>query len=350
MAPNPAGKAGSGRAKDRTPVADRERRREGPLVSVCLPAYNGERWIRSAIDSVLGQTHEDFELIISDGGSQDGTVELCRAYGDARIRLDQAPRRLGAVSNWNRSVLLARGRYIKFLHQDDTFYSDCLAETVGLAREDEQIGLVFAPREIVIEDSATPEDRLWAESYGGLHRSFTDLERVNEGGDLFRQLVESGFEENWVGEPSSVLMTRRCLATIGLFNPRLRQVPDIDLWSRAMLSFRIGFVDRALSTYLHHAGSLTQENDRLKTAWLDRLWLFEGLLAQNLPDTARPRVLGLRNDALRAAFRTQVSRLLHGYVSTELAEYAAFRVRSSMGRAPALHPPASFAGATAALP
>lgn len=321
-----------------------------PRVSVCLPAYNGERWIRSAIESVLAQTYDEFELVISDGGSQDDTVEVCRSYDDPRIRVDAAASRLDAVSNWNRSVLLARGEFIKFLHQDDTLYPDCLEEMVAVVLEDMRLGLVFAPREIVIGDSPSDADRAWASSYASLHRCFTNLDRINDGHELFRQLVESGFEGNWIGEPSSVLVTRRCLATIGLFNPRLRQVPDLDLWSRAMLSFRIGFVDHALSTYLHHASSLTTENDRRKRAWLDRLWLFEGLLAQSLPETDRARIESLRNEALRAAVRTQASRLLHGYVSTELADYAAFRARSSIGRAPTLNPPANFAKAPDPLP
>jgi hypothetical protein len=209
---------------------------------------------------------------------------------------------------------------------------------VSLALEDSEIGLVFAPREIVLKQPSVAEDRLWAERYGNLHHRFTSLARVNEGRDLFRQILDVEFEENWIGEPSSVLVTRRCFAQIGLFNPRLRQVPDLDLWCRVLLRDRVGFIDKPLSTYLHHAGSLTAENERLSRPWLDRLWLLEGLLSQGLSESEDYEVRRLRNQALRAAIRAQARRLGRGRFSRELADYAVYRAQASIGRAPSLYP------------
>jgi glycosyltransferase involved in cell wall biosynthesis len=309
-----------------------------PLVSVCMPAHNGERWIEAAIESVLAQTYQNFELVISDDGSIDATAEIGRSYGDPRIRVEVTPWKLDAISNWNRSVLLARAEYIKFLHQDDTIYPTCLEEMVSLALEDPEIGLVFAPRKIVLGQPSVAEGRLWAERYGNLHHRFRSLARVNDGRDLFRQILDVELAENWIGEPSSVLVTRRCLAQIGLFNPRLRQVPDLDLWCRAMLRYRVGFIDRPLSTYLHHTRSLTGENERLGRAWLDRLWLFEGLLGQDLSTSEDNKVRRLRNQARRAAIRAQAGRLARRRFSRELADYAVHWARTSVGRAPSLHP------------
>ncbi len=314
-----------------------------PLVSVCLPAFNGARWIEQAIESVRAQTYERLELVVSDGGSSDGTARIARSFDDDRIRVFEAPQRLGAIANWNRSVALATGEYLKLLHQDDTLEPTCIEEMVALARTDPEIGLVFAPRRLAFAGEPTPEDRSWQRKYTELHRRFRSLERVNDGRALFRQILAANFEENWVGEPSSVLLTRRCLARIGLFSTQLRQVPDLDLWCRAMLSFRVGFVDRPLSTYLVHGESLTRQNERAERSWLDRLWLSESLLAEDLAGDERAALEAVRREALRAAGRAQVGRVLRGRFSGELVAYAGYRLRALRGAAPPLHPPAELA-------
>src|SRR5438128_542667 len=75
-----------------------------PRVSIGLPVYNGERYLRLALDSLLSQTFTDFELIISDNASTDGTTEICRAYAarDARIRYSRLEHNIGGSPNFNR--------------------------------------------------------------------------------------------------------------------------------------------------------------------------------------------------------------------------------------------------------
>lgn len=308
------------------------------LVSVCLPVYNAERWIVSAIDSVLSQTHERLELIISDGASVDATAQIVRSYGDPRIRLDVAPAKLGAVENYNRSIEPATGEYVKFLHADDVLEPTCIEEMVALAWEDRAIGLVFARRAIALEDPESPSDLAWAEHHANPHERFAQLGRVNEGRQLFRQMLEAGFEENWIGEPSSVLVTRECLVETGLFNPRLRQVMDLELWLRVMVRRPIGFVDRVLSTYFHHGESITGDNARLGRDWLDRVWLLEGLLREPVSPSERTQIARLRSRARRLAVRAQAARIVRRRFSLELADYAAEVAAFRIGRASALHP------------
>jgi glycosyltransferase involved in cell wall biosynthesis len=309
-----------------------------PLVSVCLPAYNAERWIASAVESVLAQTYERVELVVSDGASTDGTAEIVGSYGDPRIRLEVALERLPAVVNYNRSIQLSRGDCVKFLHADDVLEPSCIEEMVGLAREDPGIGLVFARRAVALEEPDNPSDIAWIEEHANPHARFGRLERVNEGMDLFRQMLDTGFEGNWVGEPSSVLMTRKCLVKIGLFSPRLRQVMDLELWLRAMLRYRIGFIDAIQSTYLHHGESITGENARLGHDWLDHLWLLEGLLREPLQEQDRAGLEKLRSSARRQALRTQGGRVLRRRFSPELGDYARYLAASRARRPFDLHP------------
>jgi glycosyltransferase involved in cell wall biosynthesis len=104
-----------------------------PHVSVGLPVYNGERYVRQAIESILSQTFQDFELIISDNASTDATERICREYAtrDSRVRYYRSDRNRGAAWNHNRVVELARGEYFRWQCHDDycdtTFLEKCLA-------------------------------------------------------------------------------------------------------------------------------------------------------------------------------------------------------------------------------
>jgi glycosyltransferase involved in cell wall biosynthesis len=104
-----------------------------PHVSIGMPVYNGEPYVRQAIESILSQTFRDFELIISDNASTDGTERICREYAakDSRIRFYRSDHNRGAAWNHNRVVELARGEYFKWQCHDDycatTFLEKCLA-------------------------------------------------------------------------------------------------------------------------------------------------------------------------------------------------------------------------------
>jgi glycosyltransferase involved in cell wall biosynthesis len=113
-----------------------------PLVSVGMPVRNGARYVAAAIESVLAQTFRDFELVIADDASTDGTAEICRAYAakDPRIRFHANGRNLGLADNHNRVVELARGRFFHWMGADDAhdprFLERCLA---ALAAEPEAV-------------------------------------------------------------------------------------------------------------------------------------------------------------------------------------------------------------------
>jgi glycosyltransferase involved in cell wall biosynthesis len=92
-----------------------------PRVSVGMPVYNGERFVRQAVESLLNQTFRDFELIISDNGSTDSTRELCATFAaaDPRVRYIRHEQNRGAIFNWNFVVEQARGHYFKWASAND---------------------------------------------------------------------------------------------------------------------------------------------------------------------------------------------------------------------------------------
>jgi len=92
-----------------------------PSVSVGLPVYNGEGYVRVAIDSILNQTLQDWELIICDNASTDGTQRICEEYAarDSRLRYFGSPSNIGAANNYRRTLELSQGRYFKWIASDD---------------------------------------------------------------------------------------------------------------------------------------------------------------------------------------------------------------------------------------
>jgi glycosyltransferase involved in cell wall biosynthesis len=109
-----------------------------PCVSVCLPVYNGERHIREAIRSILKQTFEDFELIISDNASTDGTQEICREVTarDDRLRYFRADANRGLAWNFNRAFELATGRYLVWMCHDDSMATEYISRCVEALERD----------------------------------------------------------------------------------------------------------------------------------------------------------------------------------------------------------------------
>jgi glycosyltransferase involved in cell wall biosynthesis len=107
-----------------------------PTVTIGLPVYNGEQHLAQCLDSLLAQEFEDFELIIFDNASEDGTEEICRAYAaaDRRVRYHRNDRNLGAAANQNRVLELASGKYFKLVSHDDWFSPKLLSRSVEVLK------------------------------------------------------------------------------------------------------------------------------------------------------------------------------------------------------------------------
>lgn len=117
-----------------------------PRISIGLPVYNGARFLTETLDSLLSQTFEDFELLISDNASADGTEELCRAYAskDDRIRYVRNRENLGAAANYNRVFELSSAEYFKWAAADDLCAPEFLERCVQVLDQDASVVLCYA--------------------------------------------------------------------------------------------------------------------------------------------------------------------------------------------------------------
>jgi glycosyltransferase involved in cell wall biosynthesis len=269
-------------------------RDDSPLVSICIPTYNGAPWIREAIESVLAQDYQRLEIIVCDDASSDETVSFARAFADPRIRVFSNRPRVGMVRNWNRCVRASSGDYVKLLMQDDLLAPGCVGRTIEVMEAHPHVGMVFSPRAVLLDDPNDPDARGWEKRFGVLHAPFGQLAIVNDGRVMFDRMRRDRFRGCWMGEPTAVMIRRRALQGVGLFNTRLRQVTDLEMWLRIAFFYDVGFVPDPLVTIRVHSGSVSAVNGRSGAAWLDRVWLIEGLRAHSGIGAA----LGWRAEAL----------------------------------------------------
>ncbi len=117
-----------------------------PRLTVGLPVYNGENYLAESLDALLGQTFEDFELIISDNASTDGTADICRRYEqqDSRVRLIRQAQNVGLAPNHNCLVEQARGELFKWGSHDDLYGRDLLERCVAALDEDQNVVLAHS--------------------------------------------------------------------------------------------------------------------------------------------------------------------------------------------------------------
>jgi glycosyltransferase involved in cell wall biosynthesis len=194
-----------------------------PRVSVLIPAYNEASFIRFAVESVLAQTFADFELVVINNASTDGTSAVVRSIPDSRIRLIDEAQHVGPAANFNRALHQARGEFLKFLPADDIIYPACLEKQVAVLTDPAQaaVALVSCPRH-VIDEAGRSVRRARMRWHG----------RV-AGAEAIRRAVRAG--ANIIGEPGFVMLRRSNLAQTGGFNESLPFMLDMDLWCRVLL-------------------------------------------------------------------------------------------------------------------
>jgi glycosyltransferase involved in cell wall biosynthesis len=134
---------------------------DAPLVSVCLPNLNTFPYLQERVDTILGQTYTNWEMIVIDSFSEDGSWDVFEklALKDRRITIDQAPR--GLYASWNECIRRARGKYVYIATSDDTMALDCLEKLVAVLEEHNECDLAHCTLVIIDKDGAPLAGQRW---------------------------------------------------------------------------------------------------------------------------------------------------------------------------------------------
>ena len=220
-----------------------------PVLSVCVPTYNGEAYVAEALHSILHQTYAAFEVIVVDDGSTDSTLEIVRTVADtdARVRVYRNPHQRGIPGNWNTCVGFARGQYVCVFHQDDVMLPDNLARKMAVFETDPTLSLVHSLVEPLVEAGAPTRLGNWMEK--------AEADFVADGLVYFRKLVLGG---NCICAPT-VIVRREQLQAVGGFDESLGYACDYETWMKLCVEGRVGFVHQALVRYRWHADNASHQ-------------------------------------------------------------------------------------------
>ena len=213
-----------------------------PVVSVITPAYNAERYIEHTLESALRQTFREFELLVVDDGSTDGTAAIAQRYAekDARFRVLRQTNR-GIAAARNLAMRRARGRYLALLDSDDLWFPTYLAEQVAILDERRDIGVLSAN----------------ALNFGGVKDGEPLLPVDSDAIRLVSLLRLIQVED---GMSILSVFRREVPQTIGLFDEGLRRSEDYDFWLRtAFAGFNIAINPRPLGLYRRRPDSLSAD-------------------------------------------------------------------------------------------
>jgi glycosyltransferase involved in cell wall biosynthesis len=208
--------------------------RDVPRVSIVLPSYNHDRFVASALDSILAQTYQDFEIIITDDGSTDRSIDVLRTYERADSRIKLLLNRFNyETHSLNKCVHQARGEYIAVAHSDDEFAPSKLEQQVNFLDKHPEVAAVFTAARIVNQlGQELPNYTLFDNTNRSRH-------------EWLRHFFLKG---NCLCHPS-VLIRRSVHDSVGLYNPLLGALDDLDMWVRVCLHHDIHVLPETLVNF-----------------------------------------------------------------------------------------------------
>ncbi len=241
-----------------------------PLISICIPTYNGAHYIKKCIECCINQTYKNIEIIVNDDGSSDDTVALLYQFAlkDDRIKFTQNEKNCGLVANWNRCLELATGKYIKWLFQDDLMELDAIESFYEIAKKGYDV--VVSKRNYVLSQNATDAEKKYYFKYIKKLENYFD---PNLEGYYFsdKQIVDiavSNIALNFIGEPSLLFYKKDLILKVGNYDPLFHQICDLEHCMRLATVAGIYVINKPLCSFVVHSNSTSSSNINSKFFYL----------------------------------------------------------------------------------
>lgn len=213
-----------------------------PEVSVIIPTYNRAHLIKRAIQSVLNQTYQNFEIIVVDDGSTDNTEEEVKNLNNQKIRYIRYNENKGAASAKNTGIKVARGDYIAFQDSDDEWLPNKLQRQVEVFKNSPlEVGVVYTGSWRIRNN-----ERIYRPLFTGKKRE----------GNIHNELFEGRITA--VAAPITVVR-KECFNRLGLFEERLPSFSDWELWFRISKYYEFKYIDEPLVTQYYTPGSISED-------------------------------------------------------------------------------------------
>ncbi|CAN5313944.1 hypothetical protein BH10CYA1_BH10CYA1_54480 [soil metagenome] len=239
--------------------------------SICLPVYNGERYLAQAIESVLAQSCEDFELLIADDCSKDESTAIIKKFArqDPRIRLWIHDKNKGLFANYNFLISACSAPIIKLFAQDDVLMPNSLSHSLAVLEKHANVSLVSHARRWIDENGTDISD---TNLIPQAHHFVTSDSPVASKVVLKKSLLPV---VNFIGEPSTVAFRRSHSARF--FDEKFHHLGDLDYWLRSFASGDYFYISEALCQFRLHNESRSQINTKRLLFLPDQLRLWHNV-------------------------------------------------------------------------
>lgn len=224
-----------------------------PLVSVIINCFNGERYLAEAIESVIAQSYENWELIFWDNQSTDNSANIFKAYNDKRCRYFFAPNYTTLGLARNLAVEKARGEWVSFLDCDDLWLIDKLQKQVDIINHNRSdLAIIYGRSRIVVEPCAD-------ETYFGKNMVMSESDYINRSlpeGYIFEHLLRECFISL-----VTALIKRSAYWEVGGIDPIYKQAEDYDIFLKVAQRYKASAVNNIISVYRIHSSNMSHDQE-----------------------------------------------------------------------------------------
>ncbi len=269
-------------------------------VSVLMPSYNHARFIETAIESVLSQTYQDFEIIIVDDGSTDNSAEIISRFRSQKLRVEYLKRNGGACEAMNIALSMSRGDYIAVCNSDDAWVAHKLETQCSFLDRNRDICAVFSDVNWIgadgecLESGDSPYDRVFEQK----NRSRWAW---------LRDLIEGG---NCLCHPS-VLIRREVYEAVGNYDRRLRQLPDLFMWTKTVQYGDIFVMPEKLVRFRLHDSNTSAPSEATNNRSINEHSLIVRETVKNITPFNFLRAFGMKDASASEGVQFDIERALY---------------------------------------
>lgn len=221
-------------------------------ITVAIPTYNRAYYLGEAMQSVLDQTFDDFELLIIDNNSSDNTKDVVHSFTDERVKYIRNTSNIGIIGNWNRTIELSKGIYLNIFSDDDKMQPTFLESSTAVLDEFPKVGFTFTHCNKVDENGAFL--RLWGYDF--------PPSGYMSGYEYLTQTVKYG---SCLTLAPSVVVRKNAYAKAGKFEQVYgHNTFDFNMWIRLASQFDVYFIDKVLINYRIHSKQMSEVHWRTK--------------------------------------------------------------------------------------
>jgi glycosyltransferase involved in cell wall biosynthesis len=253
------------------------------LISICIPVYNGEEYLRECLNSALAQTYPGIEIIIVDDGSTDDSAVILKKYSekDSRIKIFRNTVNMGLVQNWNRCIGLASGEWIKFLFQDDIMEENCIERFVDyISTTGEKIPVLVSKRKYFSDKPLSERENAYYKSRSAALDKLSTAKGIISPAAISNAGIKN-LALNFIGEPTVLMFRKSVTEELGFFNDALDQICDLEFVLRIACMHGLAYIPYELTRFRIHENSTTRRNlgnKYYKLAYLEPVRLAHMLL------------------------------------------------------------------------